>query len=660
MRFSTLGNTGLTVSVLGFGCMRLPEKDGEVVRDLSTPLLRRAVELGINYFDTAIGYCHGDSQAAVGEALEGLRDKVILSTKNHHHSAGKAEWRRYLEESLTLLRTDYIDIYNHHGISWETFEKYLDPEKGGLTNEMIRAKEEGLIRHIAFSFHDTPENLIRLIDTGCYESVTLQFNLLDQRNKEAMVYAHEKGMGVVVMGPVGGGRLGLPSETISDLIGNEVGSTPEAALRFVWGTPGVNVALSGMQDREMLEENVEVAETCEPFTEETIIKLNDMVADRKKKSGLYCTGCGYCTPECPNGIAIPENLDLLNMAAIYDLHDSARQRYQWLKGKASECLNCGKCVVKCPQHIDIPKQLQKAAMLFDERAGTLQFDTVVDELDPEGNFGIKLKVFNFNEKTRDVNIRLTPLNGIVMKPDVLEIYDMPPFSRLVRKIDGSFPPGVSAIAFSVDAAGGETFTIEKNCRFMFVPKGTPGGWTSGTWVEFGPALEDFSEAGDTVGLHAVRFNLIYNDTHLILSAEVKDDFLYPTVRKGHDDTLGDCLEMLLDGREHADVGKPAFTEGVYRILLYPGTPGKAPPFYKAPRTDMGIKLKAESTDSGYRLRAFVPLKSFCLEKTPPKKIGFDLSCYTADREGVRIGKYTWAGSGRDGQDASSFREVWFV
>ncbi len=661
MRYSTLGKTGLEVSALGFGCMRFPEKDGKVVRDLTTPMLCRAVELGVNYFDTAIDYCGGDSQAAVGEALEGVRDKVIISTKNHHHRAGKAEWRRHLEDSLKLLRTDYIDIYSHHGISWEIFRNYLDPGKNGLTAEMMRAKEEGLIRHIAISFHDTPENLLKLIDTGCYESVTLQFNLLDQRNKDAIWYAHEKGMGVVVMGPVGGGRLGLPSKAIVELSGGGVGSTAEAALRFVWGTKGVNIALSGMQNMEMLEENVRVADTARPFSTEDITRLNAMVTERKKKSGLYCTGCRYCTPECSSGVAIPENLDLLNLAAIYDLPDSAGERYQRMKGKASECVNCGKCVIACPQRIDIPAQMRKAAMMFDENAGTVQVDAFIDELDPEGNFALKLTIFNFSEEAKNIDIKVIPAGGVEIRPDRLDIKNTQPFSRLTRKIEGSFSARTDMISFSVESGtGGETVVIEQSCRFIFLFKGICDGWISGEWMEFSPAEESFTEAKETCSRHGVRFKLSYDDTKLLLLAEVKDDFLFPTDRKKHREGEGDCLELFLDGRMHADVGKAAYGEGVSHIFLYPGTPGKARPFYKAPRTDMGITLGSELTQTGYRLKVEIPLRSFCLGDGVPKKIGFDLACGTANRDGVCIAHFTWAGDDANGENASKFREVWLV
>ncbi len=661
MRYTALGNTGLKASVLGFGCMRLPEKDGRVLREPSTPLLRRAVDLGINYFDTAIDYCHGDSQAALGEALEGLRSKVIISAKNHFHRVEKDEWRRHLEHSLEFLRTDYIDIYSHHGISWKIFTRYLNPDTGGLTAEMMRAKEEGLIRHLGFSFHDKPANLIKLVDTGHYEIVTLQYNLLDQTNKDALLYAHERGMGVVIMGPVGGGRLGLPSRTIAELVGDDVSSTPEAALRFVWGTPGVDVALSGMEHIEMLEENARVAEKCEPFSEKSIKALNLMVEERKKKSGLYCTGCGYCEPECPNRIAIHENLDLLNLADIYDLHDIARERYQRLKTKASECVDCGRCVVVCPQQIDIPNQLKRAAMLFDENAGALQCETAVDGIDPDGRFTLNLDVFNFSDEKRSITAKLQPGEGITLNPKVLEIESFLGFARLRRKVEGCMAPGRERISFSVEITdNGVTTKFEKNYSLLLAYKGTADDWDSGEWHGFIPSEIDFVERQDTLRLHAVRFKLSYDEKNLLLFAEVKDDFLFPTMRKNHHGDVGDCLEIFLDGSRHTVTGGRGYGRNIRRIILYPGTPGKAPPFYKAPRTDTGVKLQAEKTALGYRLNAAIPFSSVASGASPPRKIGFDLACHTSNENGARIGTFTWTGNRNNNNDASNLSELWLI
>ncbi|MDI6783286.1 MAG: aldo/keto reductase, partial [bacterium] len=158
-----------------------------------------------------------------------------------------------------------------------------------------------LIHHLSFSFHDKPEALIKLVDTGAYESVTVQYNLLDRSNEKEIAYAHEKGLGVVVMGPVGGGRLAAPSEPLQNLIPSGFKSTAEAALRFVFANPNVDMAISGMNTLEMVEENAAVASRTEPLAPSEIQRMNDMLEENKRLAELYCTGCNYCMP-CPHEV----------------------------------------------------------------------------------------------------------------------------------------------------------------------------------------------------------------------------------------------------------------------------------------------------------------------------------------------------------------------
>jgi len=167
-------------------------------------MIRRAFESGVNYIDTAVGYCNRDSQRAVGEALKGWRDRVVVSTKNPEYEDEKVWWQN-LEDSLERLQVAYIDIYNHHGINWEYYCKHVEPN---ASKWMRRAHDQGLIKHICVSFHDSNESLVKLVDTGYPESITLQYNMLDQSLERGIAHAHERGVGIVVMGPVAGGRLG--------------------------------------------------------------------------------------------------------------------------------------------------------------------------------------------------------------------------------------------------------------------------------------------------------------------------------------------------------------------------------------------------------------------------------------------------------------------
>ena len=362
MLYRVLGRTGLKVSQLGFGCMRLPMiGEGEtsrIDRTLSTPMIRRAFESGVTYFDTAIGYCNQDSQRALGEATQGIREKLVISTKNHYYGEDEKEWWTHLENSLERLQTSYIDIYNHHGINWKA---YCDSVQPRLSKWMQKAKDQKLIRHICSSFHDNAEAMIKIADTGYVDVMTVQYNMLDRSLEDAIAHTHAKGVGVVVMGPVGGGRLGAASEVLASLIPN-IKRVPELALRFVLANPNVSVALSGMSTMQHVEENVKVASDEVSLTQEHRVQIQDHLDQMSKMAGLYCTGCNYCKP-CPNKVDIPGVFQRHNMGRVYGLWEHARQAYAGLmnrKEAGDACLQCGECEPKCPQHIEIRRQLEEA------------------------------------------------------------------------------------------------------------------------------------------------------------------------------------------------------------------------------------------------------------------------------------------------------------
>jgi Predicted oxidoreductases of the aldo/keto reductase family len=370
MQYRELGNTGVRISTLGFGAMRLPQKniDGNTIYDTeeSIRIIHKAFELGVNYIDTAPYYCDKESEVIVGKAIKGWRDKIYLSTKNPIEDASGDHYRDRLENSLKKLDTDYIDFYHMWGISWEAFEQKINVKDGPLS-AAFKAKEEGLIKHISFSFHDEPENMIKLIDTGYFETVLCQYNMLDRSNEAGIAHAHEKGLGVMIMGPVGGGRLGEPSDVIKKMIPGGAKSSAELALRFVTANPNVTCALSGMGSMDMVEENVSVASNEQQLSNEELKAINEAMEQNKKLSELYCTGCNYCMP-CPAEVNIPKNFELMNYHRVYKLTDYARAEYQnigkfeWMKGKkADACVECGICEKKCPQKIQIRKQLKETA-----------------------------------------------------------------------------------------------------------------------------------------------------------------------------------------------------------------------------------------------------------------------------------------------------------
>ena len=364
MRYRELGKTGLKLSELGFGAMRLPMKaaDGAeaVDRDLAIPMIHRAFEGGVNYIDSAVFYCNGDSQRAVGEALKSWRGgRIHVGTKNNYYGPDEAAWWKNLEDSLKFLQVDCIDLYHTHGVNWKGWLEHIEPH---ISHWMRKARDQGLIRHIVTSFHDDNEALRKIIDTGFFESVLLQYNLLDRKLEDGIAHAGEKGVGVIVMGPVAGGRLGAQNPVFASML-PQLQRVPELALRFVLANPGVTVALSGMSSLEQVKENVVIASDPATLSETDRAAIDEHLERLKKMKDLYCSGCGYCKP-CPQNVDIPAIFDLYNNGRVYGFWDASKG---WYKGHcdkktdASQCTECGACTEKCPQKIDIPNELKKAA-----------------------------------------------------------------------------------------------------------------------------------------------------------------------------------------------------------------------------------------------------------------------------------------------------------
>lgn len=375
MNYRKFGNTGEEISALGFGCMRFPELevDGKKIVDLdkTDEMLAKAYEQGVNYFDTAPYYCNSNSEAALGHGVKAFREKVLLSSKFPTEVAKKpGDFRRQLESTLKNLDTEYLDFYHFWGINKGSFDNIIMAQE--LLKDAQTAKEEGLIRHISFSFHDAPEVIKYIIDTSesygvPMESMLVQYNLLDRSNEEMLAYAQSKGLGTVAMGPVGGGRLAAPTELYAKLTGGKSVPTYELAFKFVLGNPDLNCALSGMQNLDMVMKNTALASGSTTFSEEEWKKLGDAMESLKKFSELYCTGCKYCQP-CPAGIEIPRIFNMFTYHNVYGLTDHAKHMFSEYVDKGGKlkdaCLNCGYCERKCPQHLKIREELEKVEAIF--------------------------------------------------------------------------------------------------------------------------------------------------------------------------------------------------------------------------------------------------------------------------------------------------------
>jgi len=378
MQYRSLGKMGTKVSALGFGCMRLPvvEQDGKINRDAAIRLIRKGIDNGINYVDTAWTYHRGESEVVVGLALkEGYRERVTLVTKC---PVGRQEFTKtehfdeHLDEQLQRLDEENVDFYLFHALNKKLYEeKVLGLD---LIEQAKLAKEAGKIKHLGFSFHDTPEVLKEIIDSGYFELMLVQYNIVDQVNHDMINYAGKKGLAVAVMGSVGGGRLAgkdLPEEMMKWLT-PERDNFADLAFKFVLSNPNVSVALSGMGSEEMLDDNLKInsRKDYDILTEEEKVSIDGIAARFRELCDNICTQCKYCQP-CPNEVNINFIFEQLQRYQIYGDQEKAKSYYSmigktpWATGKdASACEECGECIEKCPQGIEIIDQLKKAHELL--------------------------------------------------------------------------------------------------------------------------------------------------------------------------------------------------------------------------------------------------------------------------------------------------------
>ena len=362
---------GNQLSILGFGCMRFPQKMGRIDMEETEREIMTAYQAGVNYYDTA--YIYPGSEAALGEIFEknNIREKVYIATKLPHYLIKSvADMDKLFTEELRRLRTDYVDYYLMHMLTdtdtWNRLKSL------GIEEWIAQKKASGAIRQIGFSYHGNSEMFCNLVDAYDWDFCQIQYNYMDehsQAGRRGLYHAHEKGIPVIIMEPLRGGKLvnRLPDTAKKIFEEYKIKRTPaQWAFRWLWNQPEVTVVLSGMNSDEMVRDNIQTASTVEvgELGEDEEQMLKQVVAAINAKMKVGCTGCGYCMP-CPKGVDIPGTFAAYNRRYAegkfwsfvdYVMCTTLRKN----STAASNCVGCGKCEKHCPQHIEIRKCLKDA------------------------------------------------------------------------------------------------------------------------------------------------------------------------------------------------------------------------------------------------------------------------------------------------------------
>jgi len=377
LRYRNFGGLDWRPSALGFGAMRLPYLGGDTGRidePLSIRMIRHAIDHGVNYVDSAYGYHKGNSEVAVGKALrDGYRERVKLATKMPTWLVNStADMDRCLDQQLGKLQTDHVDFYLLHGLNKDRWPKIRDL---GVFDWAEKAKEEGKIMHLGFSFHDDYKLFHRIMeDSDHFTLCQIQYNYMDedyQAGTKGLKEAADKGLALVVMEPIKGGKLAVtpPPQVQRIWDGAKVKRKPaEWALRWVWNHPEVSVVLSGMSEMYQVEENLIYADRSGPnVMEPWELKLVSKVREAYGKLGFVgCTACRYCMP-CPQGVEIPDILGLYNEYYMSGQSGEIKKKYLEKirpEGRADKCVACGRCEEQCPQHLPIRRFMAEIPRVF--------------------------------------------------------------------------------------------------------------------------------------------------------------------------------------------------------------------------------------------------------------------------------------------------------
>ena len=335
MEYTTLGRTGLRISRMGFGGIPIQRIDAEGTKNL----MKKLMEAGVNYIDTARGYTV--SEQYLGYGLEGIRDKFVLATKSMART--KDAMAADIETSLKNLRTDYIDLYQVHNPSMEQLDTVIG--EGGALEALLEAKKAGKIGHIGLTAHSAAV-FERALSLDWVETIMFPYNIVENQGEKLIAKCREKNIGFIDMKPLAGGAI----------------ENAALALRYVCSNPGVTVVIPGMAETSELEENVKACSDTSPITAQ---EKEEMDKIRQTLGTDFCRRCNYCAP-CSVGINIPSVFLFAGYLERYNLADWARDRYSTLPVKASACIECGECETRCPYHLPIRQKMKKCAEEFGE------------------------------------------------------------------------------------------------------------------------------------------------------------------------------------------------------------------------------------------------------------------------------------------------------
>lgn len=379
MLYREMGKTGIKISVLGYGCLRYPQKNGKIDEERAERQIISAIEKGVNYFDTAYIYNGGKGEGVLGRILaKGCRDKVYIATKLPPYLVNsQKDMENILETQLKRLCTDRIEFYLIHGLN--DYEGWRRLRNLGVEEFFSKAKSQGKVKFLGFSYHGEKEEFKKIVDDYPWDFCQIQYNYLDENNqagRTGLEYAASKGLGVVIMEPLRGGSLAgeVPKEIEGIFNKAETKRSPaEWALRWIWNQPGVTMLLSGMNEESQIEENVSIADNAYPNTlnEKELGLIEEAKHQYRKLMKVGCTGCSYCMP-CPAGVDIPTCFSYYNTVHLFKKKRARLQYMAFLRnttgGKPSHaalCKDCGKCEKVCPQHIKIREELKNVSKDMD-------------------------------------------------------------------------------------------------------------------------------------------------------------------------------------------------------------------------------------------------------------------------------------------------------